>query len=194
MLTCGFKANVSLAKSGNHTWHVDVANDKVAQEPKFVFRFSQHTNPEVFDWDLPKMPSRGFRLSGKAAQSSTATATGGSSTSTSVSPKEDATVSKSETSPSPTGAQAPAGKKTHTVAIAAGVLGALVGIALLLGGVLFLLRQVRKKREAGIESGKSGPGGDGEGGHAFAQQGQELAGDRREQSREMNGSTPRNWH
>ncbi|KAK3197173.1 hypothetical protein GRF29_1536g875301 [Pseudopithomyces chartarum] len=55
-------ANVSLAQSGNYTWKVNVPNEKIAQEPKFVLRFSQHTDPEVYDYDLPGMPSRGFIL------------------------------------------------------------------------------------------------------------------------------------
>ena len=172
-----------------------------------MFRFSQHTSPEAFDWDLPKMPSRGFTLSGKAAESSSAAATatktgaGGSSTSIAVSPKEDVSVSGSETSPSPTGTQAAAGKKTHTIAIAVGVLGGLIGIALVLGGILFLLRQARKRREAANGSGKTGAGDDQEGAYGFAHRGQELAGvppsglagDRRGESRQLNGSTPRDW-
>ena len=194
---------MSLAQSGNYTWKVNVPNEKIAQEPKFVLRFSQHTDPEVYDYDLPGMPSRGFILRQKeVATSTSATVTTSSSTSSSSSSSSSPTGSSetSGVSPSPSATNSAAEEKSNGAMIAAGVLGGLLAVALILGGVLFFLWRAKKRREAGGKTGALMAEEDYKSGQSYAYSAHELPipptelGDHTGQSRELNGSTPRDWH
>lgn len=161
--------------------------------------------------DLPKMPSRGFILNQKAATtsstaSSTATKTqANTSTASSVASGSPSSTSGSDSSSSTgtSASNATPKKKRNTAAIAAGVLGALVGIAIVLGGLLFLLRQARKRRDAASGGGQKDLAVEEQkGGHTYAYHSQELPDaspselpvERHGQPRELNGSTPREWH
>jgi hypothetical protein len=175
-----------------------------------VFRFSQHTERGVFDMDLPRMPSRVFVLSQKIS-TSVSSSPWSSSTATDTKTREAATSilvstpAKSEPARSSHSTEASESalpeKTTNTAAIAAGVLGALVGIALVLGGVLFLLRQARKRREAEGKERQADLMVDGNGQGAYAYhvqelpvQPSELPGEGHGQPRELKGSTPGDWH
>lgn len=183
---------------------MDVPGDKIAESSHFVFRFNEHTEEGKFDIDLPRMPSRAFILAQKDSSSSSSTASSTSktaqSTATSTKSQTTSATAADDAKPSDSGA---AEKKTNTVAIAAGVLGGLVGIALVLGGVLLFLRQARKKREAASAAlGANWEDNKGQKDvYAYyhpqelpGEQLSELSGDRHGETRELAGSTPRDWH
>lgn len=193
-------ANFSLYDAGSYSWVVDVPEDKIAESSHFVFRFNEHNAEGKFDITKPRMPSRAFILAQKAPSSSSSASTSTTAQNTVTSTKSQSTSATNGAEPSASGV---AVKKTNTAAIAVGVLGGLVGIALVLGGVLFLLRQARKKREAAsAEMGANGATHKGqEDVYAYyhtqelpAEQVSELPGDRHGESRELAGSTPRDWH
>ena len=195
-------ANISLATNGNYSWQVNVPNEKIAQEPKFVFRFSQHTNPEVFNFDLPKMPSRGFILLRKEKKEEEEVSSSTTMTTTTTSVSSQTSTAGLGPSSSPPVKETEADEKPKAAIIAACVLAVLLGIALVLGVALFFLRRARRRREdeekpRGIYSKK----GDGDSVHMYVYPTQELPappqeliGDGTGQSRELNGSTPRDWH
>ena len=203
-------ANVSLETRGNFRWTVDVPEDKIAAQPKFVFRFSQHTDPPVFNWDNPKMPSRGIIINNsKGTKSSSSSATSSSSsrfTSSSTSQRSSPppNTAGAETSPSPAKPSTKKKKKgsSNTGVIAGAVLGGLVGLALICGAALLLLKRIKEKRKAEAERdaplveamGDTKHGGAVVYAHELQTAPAELSGHKPDRSSELQGSSPRDWH
>lgn len=131
-------ANISLDIPGNLDWKVDVQESIIDKSTQYRFRLMEHTNPAVYTLKNPRLPSRGFYLFPIPAASASSSAI-----STTATPS-------TSTSPSPSATAKPASEKSpkNIGAIAGGVVAGLVGLALLCGIALLLLRRIGQKRKA----------------------------------------------
>ncbi|PVI04422.1 hypothetical protein DM02DRAFT_624917 [Periconia macrospinosa] len=164
--TVKLKANISTKNAGTFNWTIDVPNDKIEgknSESSYVLRFLNHTESESYPPTPEMLPSKGFILhpSQKAvttpepSQTTSSTSPSTPSTTPSTTPSKPPNAESASVDPAaPSGTpqtsskSEPSKKGSNTAAIAGGVLGSLVGVALILVGVLALLKRKRKQDEA----------------------------------------------
>ena len=134
---------------GSYNWTINVSNDQIGITPQYILRFVDHTDQDLYPTTKPMLPSPAFILHPAAKQVSASTQSPSSAPATPTSsPSSTATPSSSQPSSQPSSQSTQSEtKSTNVGAIAGGVLGGIIGLALILVGVLFILKKQKKKDE-----------------------------------------------